>query len=341
MQTEGEPRIESTWLENRLCRAIPFIKSGLTEEESENQIRDLLSAFLVDNQIKNYVCWYYTPMALAFSDQLKPQMIVYDCMDELSAFKFAPPRLKQLEKQLFNSADLVFTGGISLYQHKKDQHHNIHPFPSSIDKEHFATAREEQVDPIDQTSIPHPRIGFYGVVDERFDIELLGKVAFEKPSWQFIILGPIVKINPDDLPKNKNIHYLGSKTYNELPNYMAGWDIAFIPFARNESTRFISPTKTPEFLAAGKPVISTSIADVVDPYGTNNLVSIADEPEDFIRAAEAILSREEHDGWLNRVDHFLQNNSWDKTWSAMMQLMQKTLKEKLNVNTKKNKEAYV
>jgi len=319
----------------------PQLPHGLNEEQVNSSLRTLLDNLLLEKEVDDYVLWYYTPMALQFSDHLTPTMTVYDCMDELSAFKFAPAALKELEKDLLNRADLVFTGGVSLYEFKKQQHHNIYPFPSSIDYNHFHQARNAgSEEPEDQRSIPHPRIGFYGVVDERFDIELLDKVSEQRPDWQFVILGPVVKIDPAVLPRRSNVHYLGGKSYKELPAYLSGWDIAMIPFARNESTRFISPTKTPEYLAAGKPVISTSIKDVVDPYGKNKLVSIADTADEFIAAAERILQDRDNQTWLQEVDAFLANNSWDNTWAAMMQLMNMTIKDK-STNTKKTKEAYV
>jgi UDP-galactopyranose mutase len=251
-------------------------------------------------------------------------------MDELSLFKNAPVELKEREKELFDKADLVFTGGHNLYQAKKDCHTNIHPFPSSIDKEHFAQARTTAADPDDQAHIPHPRFGFYGVIDERFDIDLIREVAERKPNWHFVILGPVVKIDPEILPKLANIHYPGGRNYDELPKYLGGWDIAIIPFLRNDSTKYISPTKTPEYLAGGKPVISTSIVDVVTPYGINNLVHIADTADEFIEAAEFELNRKDRDKWLQKVDLFLSQNSWDKTWSRMMQLITETTKRKLN-----------
>jgi glycosyltransferase involved in cell wall biosynthesis len=337
----SDSRVELNWVDDNLCIIVPFLNLERREEEVEAHMRNLLSATFDQNGIQDYIFWYYTPMAQAFTSHLQPQMTVYDCMDELSAFKFAPPRLKQLEQQLLQSADVVFTGGVSLYEAKKNQHTNIHPFPSSIDKDHFAQARNMEIEPADQQDIPHPRLGFYGVVDERFDLELIDKVADSRPDWHFIILGPVVKIDPASLPRRDNIHYLGSKSYRELPTYLAGWDIAIIPFARNESTRFISPTKTPEYLAAGKPVISTSIRDVVDPYGKRNLVKIADEPQDFIQAAESILSNNETGHWLQQVDEFLQDNSWDRTWMLMMQHLQEVATKKPNVNIKKKKEAYV
>jgi glycosyltransferase involved in cell wall biosynthesis len=339
--TEGEERFNAKLTHEGVYVVTPQLHPGLSEEEINSRLRHLLNAYFAEKQIEDYVLWYYTPMAVAFSDHLQPRVIVYDCMDELSAFKFAPPSLKQREKELLDKADVVFTGGVSLYEHKKNQHHNIYPFPSSIDKEHFGQARAIKADPPDQQKIPHPRIGFYGVVDERFDIDLLREAAAQRPDWHFVILGPVVKIDEATLPRGENIHYLGGKSYRELPAYLSGWDIAMIPFARNESTRFISPTKTPEYLAAGRPVISTSIKDVVDPYEKNNLVEIADDAPAFISAAERIFNEASKEQWLQEVDHFLASNSWDKTWSAMMEHINMAIQSKSTINNKKTKEAYV
>jgi UDP-galactopyranose mutase len=228
-------------------------------------------------------------------------------------------------------ADVVFTGGLSLYLVKKDKHHNIFPFPSSIDKKHFISARSFQTDPEDQRHIKHPRLGFFGVIDERFDRELISEAAARRPDLQFIFIGPVVKIDPEELPRGENIHYLGSKSYNELPRYLSGWDIAIMPFARNESTRFISPTKTPEYLCGGQPVISTSIADVVNPYGQKGLVRIADTPESFISAAEELISMscDDYNKWLEEVDEFLEGTSWDNTYTAMEAQIGKCIENKV------------
>ena len=305
----------------------------VNEEDSDVSVitrqKRLLSRLFINKKIEKFIAWYYTPMALKVSSHLKPEMIIYDCMDELSNFKFAPAELKIIETELFSKAQLVFTGGHSLYQAKKHAHHNIYPFPSSIDKAHFLRARNRLAQPLDQRSIPHTRFGFYGVIDERFNIQLIKEVAERRPEWQLILLGPIVKINPDDLPKLSNIHYLGSKSYTELPYYLSGWDITMIPFEKNDSTKYISPTKTPEYLAAGKPVISTSITDVVSPYGDKNLVYIADDANEFIAAAENELSKdkEQINQWLTDVDSFLENISWDYTTSQMMQKMEECMVE--------------
>jgi UDP-galactopyranose mutase len=243
---------------------------------------------------------------MPWTAHLRPLATVYDCMDELSAFKGAPRSLRENELALFERADLVFTGGHSLYEVKRDQHRNVYAFPSSIDAPHFAQARAAADEPEDQRDIPRPRLGFFGVIDERMDIELLDAVAQARPDWQLVMIGPVVKIDPAGLPRRANIHYLGGKTYAGLPAYLSGWDVALLPFARNESTRFISPTKTPEYLAAGKPVVSTPIRDVVRPYGEQGLVRVADTAEEFVEACEAAMGE----------------TSWDQTWGRMNELVE-------------------
>lgn len=289
----------------------------------------VLSRFFAENGLEQYAFWYYTPMALGKSRLFTPVLTVYDCMDELAQFKFAPPELRQREQELFKKADLVFTGGQRIYESKREQHADAHPFPSSIDKQHFGQARNPQLaEPADQAGIAHPRIGFFGVVDERLDIDLLGQLATNHPEWQFVIIGPVVKIDPASLPHNANIHYLGGKNYQELPAYLRGWDVATLLFARNESTEFISPTKTPEYLAAGRPVVSTSIRDVVRPYGELNLVQIADDPQEFGQAITRALEQGKDASWRTRTDSYLATISWDLTWQRMVQLMQSRLAAK-------------
>ena len=320
---------------------VPHLQKGNDGCPLQRQ-QKLVTGLLPQLNVQRYFCWYYTPMALPFTEHLSPEFIVYDCMDDLSAFKFAPPELTIREKQLLHMSDVVFTGGHSIYEAKKDTHHNIHPFPSSIDKVHFGMARTISNDPADQAHIPHPRFGFSGVIDERMDIELIAKVAAARPDWHFVMIGPVVKIDPASLPKGDNIHYLGGKDYKDLPSYIAGWDIAVIPFAMNESTKYISPTKTPEYLAGGKPVISTPIRDVIRPYGDNNLVHIASNAEEFIVCAEKELKKRGRKTWLNKVDAFLAGNSWDRTWSQMVRQIENVLnKQKTRVLTDVNKEKAV
>jgi UDP-galactopyranose mutase len=304
--------------------ATPHLPAGSSEGECSRAQRALLDELLAAEQIAEYLLWYYTPMALAFTRHLSPATVVYDCMDELSAFKGAPAVLKEREAELMRKAALVLTGGLSLYEVKRDQHPNIHPFPSSVDVEHFGRARRITTDPADQAAIPAPRLGFFGVIDERMDIGLIDGIAGMRPDWHIVMLGPVVKIDPASLPQRPNIHYLGPKRYEELPHYIAGWDVALLPFARNEATRFISPTKTPEYMAAGKPVVSTSIRDVVRPYGQQGLVRIADDVPAFVRACVAAMA-EDGTKRITRADAYLRQTSWDGTWSRIQLLLEAAL----------------
>ncbi len=303
----------------------PVLPPGTAPEEAVQIQRDLLQDMRKEHGIEDFVSWYYTPMALNFTGAMNPSLTVYDCMDELSAFAGAPTAMRLSEQVLFQKANLVFTGGRSLYESKQTQHPSVHLFPSSVDVPHFAKARSIKNDPEDQRNIPHPRIGFAGVIDERMDVQLLAHIAQSRPNWQIVMVGPVVKIDPASLPKNPNIHYLGMKSYNELPAYLSGWDVAMLPFAQNESTRFISPTKTPEYLAAGCPVVSTPIRDVVRPYGDLGLVKIGRSGEEFVQAIDGILQHGMKKTWEAEVRSFLENLSWDKTWINMRLLMEEKL----------------
>ena len=325
---DGPEHCQVTNPDKNIWIVVPQLHRGLSEADIVVHQEKLLADFFVKMGVEKYFFWYYTPMSLAFSKNFHPELIVYDCMDELSAFKFAPQSLKENEQELIRTADLVFTGGQSLFEAKKHLHSSIYAFPSSIDKEHFSKARSADTEPADQSGIGQPKIGFYGVVDERLNIDLVGAIAARKPEWNFIIIGPVVKIDPASLPRFQNIHYLGSKSYQELPSYLSGWNVAIIPFALNESTRFISPTKTPEYLSAGKPVVSTSIQDVVHDYGQSEFVHIADTADDFIEAISRELDITDRGSWLARVDEFLQHNSWNNTWNDMAGLINKKLSDK-------------
>ena len=308
----------------RVTVVVPRLPAGLGDHDRDTAQRRLLDQLLQQEAITDYVVWYYTPLALAFSRHLSPRTVIYDCMDELSAFKGAPTVMKEREADLMRRASLVLTGGQSLYEAKRHQHANIHPFPSSVDVPHFAQARAIATDPPDQAPVPRPRLGYFGVVDERMDLPLIDGVASARPDWQIVMVGPVVKIDPSSLPRRPNIHYLGSKRYEELPHYVAGWDVALLPFARNEATQFISPTKTPEYMAAGKPVVSTSIRDVVRPYGQRGLVRIADDVDAFVQACEAAMTEDAAERQV-RADAFLRHDSWDETWRRIHALVEGSL----------------
>jgi len=269
--------------------------------------------------LEDYVLWFYSPLALPLACDLLPQAIVYDCMDELSAFLNAPPQLLAREQELLDLADVVFTGGRSLYTAKKDRNWNVHCFPSSVDVNHFGQSHQEIAEPEVQKNLERPRLGFFGVIDERIDLRLIEELASAHPEWQIIMVGPVVKIDPTTLPRQSNIHYFGQQPYADLPNFIAGWDICLLPFARNASTKYISPTKTLEYMAAEKLIVSTPITDVVEPYG--ELVFIGETPKQFIAACESALSvtPELHDKLINKMRTVLSGTSWDRTVKEMSQ----------------------
>jgi UDP-galactopyranose mutase len=291
------------------------------QDEQLAVLRPLLARLLEKRRIDEPVIWFYTPLALPLASGVNPRAIVYDCMDELSAFRGAPPGLVERETALLRQADVVFTGGPSLYRARRDRHPNIHCFPSSVEAEHFGRARRRLREPEDQAQWKRPRLGFFGVIDERFDIPLLDYLARSQPDWQFVMIGPVVKIEPASLPQRPNIHYTGPRSYASLPEYLAGWDVCLLPFARNESTRFISPTKTLEYMAAEKPIVSTPITDVVEPYG--DIVYVGKTQRQFLAACKQALaaSPEERRKRTAKMRTVLANTSWDTTAEAVRQLI--------------------
>jgi UDP-galactopyranose mutase len=309
------------------------------------ELKPLLAEYLSDFSIDDYLVWFYTPMALPLLAELQPRAVIYDCMDELSAFKGAPRQMVQRESALMKRAQLVLTGGPSLYEAKRAMHDNVHCFPSAVDADHFSPRAVSRNVASGGVSSPHvsmafasslqgterkpsrfeheaerlhceiarPRLGFFGVIDERFDVELLTAVADAAPDWQLIMVGPVVKIDPASLPRRPNVHWLGQQPYEILPHLVAQWDVCLLLFARNESTRFISPTKTLEYMAAEKPIVSTPIRDVISLYG--DCVSIAGTAGEFISACagalrETVADRQQR---LERMRAHIRQCTWDGT----------------------------
>jgi len=295
----------------------PRVPHWWDDEARQTALRELLDTLVATSVPGKPILWFYTPMMLGFAGHVKAHAIIYDCMDELSAFRFADPQLVAQEASLMKRADVVFTGGYSLYEAKRGSHAAIHPFPSAVDTLHFAAARGNVVEPADQASIAGPRLGFYGVIDERIDLGLIGAVARARPDWHIVMIGPVVKIDPADLPRHPNIHWLGSRDYADLPAYLSGWNVALMPFAINDATRFISPTKTPEYLAAGRPVVSTPIVDVQRHYGAVQGVAIADGTDAFVAACEAALALPVDGAWRDETDALLATTSWNMTFDGM------------------------
>ncbi len=303
----------------------PVAVPGFHDEQIP-YLTELMRQFVVtDNQS---VVWFYTPMALPLLQELNPSLVVYDCMDELAAFKNPPKQMLQRERALLKIADLVFTGGPSLYRAKRDRHPAVYCFPSIVDVAHFGQTLDRHNEHPSHHTIASPRLGYYGVIDERIDMELIGSIADAHPEWQVVLVGPVVKIDPATLPCRHNIHYLGQQPYKVLPQFLAGWNVCLLPFALNESTRFISPTKTLEYMAAELPIVGTPVTDVVELYG--EAVSIANSSPAFIKACETALltTPEEHKLKILKMRDMISATSWDITAEEMHELMESAMAKK-------------
>jgi UDP-galactopyranose mutase len=312
--TEPSPNVH-------VCRPHTPVDAKGFHDEQLAVLQGLIEELIEKHALGRPIAWLYTPMALPLLQRLDAKAIVYDCMDELAAFRNAPKQLLQRESALLKCADVVFTGGPSLYRSKQSRHEAVHCFASSVEQEHFGKARDPSIEHPAIRSIPHPRLGFYGVLDERLDIELIGQLAASHPEWQVVLVGPVVKIDAQSLPRRDNIHYLGQQTYADLPGFLAGWDVCLLPFALNDATRFISPTKTLEYMAAEKPIVSTPVADVVGPYGD---IVYSGEGEDFISACEQALAapRGERQRRTALMRTTVLGTSWDRTAAQMHDLIE-------------------
>jgi UDP-galactopyranose mutase len=326
LDADGPPRWERSKPQSNLTVYRPRtpVRTPGFHADQFPVLQPLLGELRAELGDPNVLAWLYTPMALPLARVLAPDAVVYDCMDELSLFLGAPPELLSHEAELLDYADVMFTGGPSLFRAKQSRHRNVHCFPSSVDAAHFRLTDADgrpvnEAD--DQAELSHPRLGFYGVIDERLDLEIVGRIADAHPEWQIVLVGPVVKIDPERLPRRPNIHYFGQRNYDELPRYLAGWDICLLPFARNDATRFISPTKTLEYMAAELPIVSTPITDVAEPYG--DIVYLGGTPDEFLAACEAALasSAEERARRAEQMRKVLAGTSWDVTVTTMDKLL--------------------
>jgi protoporphyrinogen oxidase/glycosyltransferase involved in cell wall biosynthesis len=306
---------------------IPGASGGFSSATMQ-PLQVMLGAFLEREGIDDYVAWLYTPMALDQLRTLKPRVVVYDCMDDLAGFRGAPAGLGAMEARLLQRADLVLTGGPSLFEARRGRHRNIHCFPSSVDSAHFAAAADPALEHPALHGLRRPRLGFFGVLDERLDAELIAALAQRHPGWEIVLVGPVAKIDPASLPRLPNISYFGQQAYADLPAFIAGWDVCLLPFALNEATRFISPTKTLEYMAAERPIVSTPVHDVIRLYG--EAVLVGRSPDEFIAHCEQALAESpaQRDRRLAAARRLLAATSWDDTAERMHELVERELRRR-------------
>ena len=254
------------------------------------------------------VAWLYSPLALEAAAAVGHDVLVYDVMDDLSSFKDAPRHLLLRQRQTLELADVVFAGGRSLHTGIVDRRPDAHLFPSGVEPEHYEAARPFRA------RRSTPVAGYVGVIDERLDLELLRGLAAELPDWEIQMVGPVTKIDPVELPTAPNIRYLGSQPYERLPEVMGGFDVALMPFALNDATRSISPTKTLEYLAAGLPVVSTRVPDVVADY--TDVVHLADDGPAFAAACRQVV-QDDRAARDRRVRPLQARQEWDHIAQSM------------------------
>lgn len=331
---EGEERLEVIAAAPGVTVLRPHAPAGghgFDDAPAASVVR-LLQAWLASEGIARYGAWLYTPMALPILAGLAPDVVVYDCMDELAAFKDAPPQLLARETTLLNIANVVFTGGPALFEGKRDRSPNVLCLPSSVDRAHFARGADPGSASALFDGIPFPRLGFYGVIDERLDIDLVAALADAEPGWQLCLVGPVVKIDPATLPRRPNIHWLPQQPYEALPDILAAWDVCLMPFARNASTRFISPTKTLEYMCASKPVVSTDITDVRVLYADGVAIATGDDPvEAFLEACRAALDEDESTRSTRAAaqQRLAGSTSWDDVAARMQGAIEAATREGL------------
>jgi glycosyltransferase involved in cell wall biosynthesis len=321
------PRLDLSEPLPRVHRAVPMLPGELrgAYDESIVVIREMVRRHLAADGVlggmfARPIQWFYTPMpAPAMIGAFDERAVVYDCMDELSKFRFAPAALVDRERYLMSQADVVFAGGFKLSQSKSKFHSNVHFFGCGVDVAHFATARSADVEvPREIGSLTKPVVGYYGVIDERIDYDLLRVLAESIPEAELVMVGPVVKVDPAELPQGRNIHWLGQRQYAELPAHVKGFDVCLMPFALNEATEYINPTKTLEYMAAGKPIVSTAISDVVHNF--TPVVAVAYSQAQFTDAVRAAI-RSPNQELIARGLEQARSNSWESIVSRMERII--------------------
>jgi glycosyltransferase involved in cell wall biosynthesis len=313
-------------------RAVPMLPASLRNEYDASiaEIRELIRAHIaadgaLGGRFAQPIQWFYTPMpAPAMIGAFNERAVIYDCMDELSKFRFAPRELVDRERYLMAQADVVFTGGYRLWQSKSKYHANVHFFGCGVDVAHFASARSADLAlPCEIAALEEPVIGYYGVIDERVDYDLLCRLAEALPHVALVMVGPVVKVEPAELPQAPNIHWLGQRQYAELPAHVKGFDVCLMPFALNEATEYINPTKTLEYMAAGKPIVSTAVSDVVHNF--TPVVSVAHSTEEFIAAVHAAIEAPNAEMIARGLEQ-ARANSWESIVSRMERIIRDAMR---------------
>jgi glycosyltransferase involved in cell wall biosynthesis len=323
---EGHPNV--TVCETHLP-ASRWSDGRFIDRERRRLLRNTLANELA-GRFDDAILWFNDPMAVtAFAGYLDESLIVYDCMDELSQFKGAPPALIEREYELLEVADVVFCGGRKMRDKRVRINPNSHFYGTGVDCRHFGSARSPSL-AVDSAiaALRGPVLGYFGVVDERIDYELLAALADADPTWHVVMVGPTAKVDPAQFPRRSNLHFLGGRPYAQLPAITKGFSVCLMPFALNEATEYINPTKALEYMAAGRPVVSTALDEVKSNFKT--VARIAGSHREFI----AMCRREVDSPSQTRIERGLSLAS-ENTWEAIVAKMERHVADALSANSEK------
>lgn len=295
----------------------PHLPNPIKSNQIDSILRELIDELIFEEEIINFTLWLQTPRAFRYARDIDATTIIYECMEDYDNINNFSENLFQVEKELMENSDIIFVVSEALYQKKKFQHHNIHVFPNSADYFHFIQSRDFILDPYDQIHIPHPRIGFYGIIDQSIDLKLIDEIAQIREDLNFVFIGPLKDTKFSQLPTRKNIYYLEQKDYNLIPLYVAEWDCGLLPFCINEVTQYSSPHQTAELLMAGKPIVATHIPDISIRFGKKSLAKMASNAEDFSEKIDKAILESKEQKWKELIDNELKNETWDQVFKKM------------------------
>ena len=324
--TKGEPFTVVRRVEPNLHVVSLRVPAHLSARALENAQRRCVASLTPKDE--HPLLWIYSPAASRAARDLEPSLVVYDCVADHASRAGATATMKENERSLLASADLVLTAGTALFEAKRAHNVSTYPLPSSVDVAHFARARsprnEDRAGLLSGLrAIPGPRVGFLGSIDDRVDLDLVDRLAEARPGLHIVLCGALSGVTRWTLPDRPNVHYVGAQDYDDLPEHVASWDAAIFPFRGDVATRRSEPSGLLACLAAGKPIVSTPL-DELGPYVAQDLVTVA-HPAQFAAAVDAALRQARSPAVMNgrrrAREQLLARTSWDRTCSAMFRLV--------------------
>ncbi|MCZ7586589.1 MAG: glycosyltransferase [Deltaproteobacteria bacterium] len=274
--------------------------------------------------MKDFILWIYQPSASPYIDLLKPALSCYDCVDEYSAMPGAwIQATRAMERKLIKSADAVFTTARSLFEDKKKHNPNTHFVPNVADFEHFNKTLKAKP-ARDLAGIPKPIIGYVGALNYKIDDGLLDRLFAARPDWSFVFVGPDRGFGIERFIGHRNVHFIGRRSIEEMPEFLAAMDVCLIPYKLDRYTRGVLPMKHYEYLASGRPVVSHAAAGT---GGARGLIDLARTSAEFVEAIERRLRHDQPADRKKRIA-LAKDNSWEKRIRQILSTLEETWKTK-------------